>query len=371
MGAIFTGRLIVMCFLGSALCLAASNSKSAETPRPLWSLDLVENLKDAARNPPGIAFLDNDRLLVHEVDFDTSQLSSRQSPDISTPFRLRTSVIDVHSGKTVLTREWGTRSSGSTVEVTSGGIIIRTGDVLRLCSKELVELQQLAIPSVPYEGWEIRISPSGKTVLLNHYHLNRQEFVDSSRLRVLDGDTLKTKFHWAESGLIGNYEITDRLIAATRLGHGQVIATEFGTGIWKPLYELSGENCAPGLSQHFVTNTSMVCGGRKKIAVSSTSGEVLFQDALVKGEGPVRKMEIAQDGHTAAAMLENFSDIWDTGGHITSLRAAVYDLSARKRVMTVVVSPPPKHRYDAALSPDGSKLAILNDHTVSLYAVAH
>jgi hypothetical protein len=364
--------MIATCALASALCVASSNSKNAETPRPLWSLDLVENLKDAGRNPPGIAFLDNDRLIVHEVDVDTSQLSSRESPDISSPFRLRTSIIDANSGKTVLTKEWGARSRSTSLQVTSGGVVIRTGDVLRLCSRDLKELHQLAIPTVPFEGWEIRVSPTGRTVLLNDRHLNRWQSISSSRLQVLDGDTFNTKFDWTESALIGNYGITDRLIAATPFGsRRQVIATEFGTGIWKPIYDLSGENCAPGLSQHFVTDTLMVCGGRKDITVSSTSGEVLFQDALAKNEGFVREFEIAQDGHTVAAMLENFSDIWDTGGHISSLRALVYDLSARKRVMTIVVSPPPKHRYDAALSPDGSKLAILNDHRVSLYAVAH
>jgi hypothetical protein len=80
------------------------------------------------------------------------------------------------------------------------------------------------------------------------------------------------------------------------------------------------------------------------------------------------KVAPAQDGQHVAVMIENFRDFWDTGGRIISLRAAVYDLSAKKSVMTVSVSPP-KYYYDVALSPDGSKLAILSDDTVSVYSV--
>jgi hypothetical protein len=38
-------------------------------------------------------------------------------------------------------------------------------------------------------------------------------------------------------------------------------------------------------------------------------------------------------------------------------------------VLTAEVSPLPKRDYDFSLSPDGSKLAILNDRKVSVYSV--
>jgi len=54
---------------------------------------------------------------------------------------------------------------------------------------------------------------------------------------------------------------------------------------------------------------------------------------------------------------------------LTGLQVAVYDLSRKQRVFTVDVDPFPKNDYDFALSPNGSKLAVLNDRRVSVYSV--
>jgi hypothetical protein len=54
---------------------------------------------------------------------------------------------------------------------------------------------------------------------------------------------------------------------------------------------------------------------------------------------------------------------------ITARIIGVYDLSERKWVFTADVIPLPNNDYDFALSPDGSKLAILNDRKISVYAV--
>jgi len=111
-----------------------------------------------------------------------------------------------------------------------------------------------------------------------------------------------------------------------------------------------------------------VCASRDFV-MSSTTGKVLMTDAFAKSEGNSAKIAIAQNGSDAAVLIQNFRDIFDTGGHIVSLHAAVYDLAHKKRIMTVAISPPPKYDYGVALSPDGSKLAILSDRTVCLYPV--
>jgi Tol biopolymer transport system component len=60
---------------------------------------------------------------------------------------------------------------------------------------------------------------------------------------------------------------------------------------------------------------------------------------------------------------------FDTDVRRIGNQIAVYDLSSRERVLTVDVVPLPKNAYDFALSPDGSKLAILNDRKVSVCSV--
>ena len=355
------------------ICVAAPSRggelNEASTPTPVWSADVVQDLSDVGRNPPKLAFLDNGHLIVSQVTLDPSQLSSRKSVDTSSSFRLRLSVLDTSSGKIISTKEWGTRHLDTSVHVTSGGIVIRTGDLLRLCSKDFGEMATTPLSSDPNQGLEIRTSTTGKTVLLNTYHLNRTERVEFSRIDVLDGETLKPRITWVESpGIIDKFAITDKMIAAERCENGRrmVVAEAFGSGMWNPLFELGGGACSPARSGVFATESLLVCGSQEFV-MSSTNGDILMIDSFAKRNGSNTQMAAAQDGGYVAVLLEEVRDLWDTGGRITSMRALVYDLSAKKRVMTVSISPPPKHDYDVALSPDGSKLAILNDHKVILY----
>src|SRR5580704_8343058 len=91
----------------------AAQPKPNDCHVPLWSADVVQDptlrrtparakLIDSSR--AGVKFLDNDRLVVYEVDLQTSQLSSRESPNMSSPFRLRASILDARSGKKQLSK---------------------------------------------------------------------------------------------------------------------------------------------------------------------------------------------------------------------------------------------------------------------------
>lgn len=60
---------------------------------------------------------------------------------------------------------------------------------------------------------------------------------------------------------------------------------------------------------------------------------------------------------------------WLDTYHSVPEEVVVYDLIRRLRVLTVEVTSQPKGAYGFALSPDGSKLAILKDHVVSEYSI--
>jgi len=51
------------------------------------------------------------------------------------------------------------------------------------------------------------------------------------------------------------------------------------------------------------------------------------------------------------------------------LEIVAFDLNRRKQILKLNITPAPTDAYDFALSPDGSKLAVLEDREVSLYAI--
>jgi hypothetical protein len=58
------------------------------------------------------------------------------------------------------------------------------------------------------------------------------------------------------------------------------------------------------------------------------------------------------------------SETLDISSHMTARRIAVYDINAGKELASIPVSPKHRYRYEFDLSPDGRRLAVLEDDTV-------
>jgi hypothetical protein len=355
--------------------------ESLNSPSPVWSRDVVEDLFGFRnehkadwhkREFPGIVFLDNSRLLVYETD-PTGELASRVSPDVSSSHTLHMSVLNPDSGKVLLTKNWPTRAQGSYILATSGGVMVRTGEILRLCSPDFVQIRDVPLShSNGYERWEFRVSASRRTVLVQH---NTQS---STQLQVLDGSTFEVRRTWTEPRFYqATFSISDdemiRMIEPTRREHQLgVIVTKFGSEDWKPvLWRPLAKTCSG--APWFVTN-DLVMFGCTEVVLFTKESEVLMTDHLDKDDYPMLDMTSlaaapSENGNFAAVPVSHILGIaWDAD-HVTARYVMVYNLSRRARVLTVGITPLTKVHHAIALSPDGSKLAILNDRQVSVYSV--
>jgi len=370
---------VVLC-LFSLLGTRADHLKSSEAPDPLWSRDVIEYLSGlrnghardwAKTEPPGITFLDNSRLIVYETD-PNEQLASRISADISSSHTLHMSVLDSGSGKLLVAKDWPTRAHGSYCLVTSGGILIRTGEILRICSRDLVQIREVSLSSSKgYERWELRVSASGRTLLIQH---NTQS---STRLEVLDGSTFEVRQTWAEPTFfqvpssISDDEMIEPTYEKRRLG---VSIAKFGTADWKPIWWMPlPKTC--GNTPWFVTN-DLVMFGCTEVVLFTKEGKVLMTESLNKNDylmmdmiSPYFSAAPSENGEFAAVPVSHIRGIALDMSRDTAQQVMVYNLLRRMRVLTVNVTPLTKMHYSIAMSPDGSKLAILNDKQVSVYSV--
>jgi hypothetical protein len=346
---------------------------------PVWSREVLADLGraegDIARFPDsnraGVVFLSNGQLVVYEVDLDTGQLSSRASPEISSPFRLRLSMLDAASGKLASSKEQGTRVHESAVLATTGGVLVKTGDVLKLYSQDLTQSRDVPLHLDQNGRFRVSVSASGKTVMLN------EVIQDSSKrfyshLAMLDAATLKIKYSWNESPpLYHHYSISDEGIAAVNLAGHFISVAAFGTSRWTRVAEPAGL-CASMNMPTLYTDQQFVYGCDKLIAVS-TEGHVLMTDSLPDGQVSSDKTTVARDGRFVAVSINTIGIKNrfrpEPSLRVTATQIAVYDLSLKRRVLTLNVEPQPKNDYDFALSPDGSLVAILNDRNVSVYSV--
>lgn len=279
----------------------------------------------------------------------------------------------------MLSREWGTRSAGTAIIANHRGVIVRTGETIRLLSSDFVELQKVQLQDIDHGGedvladWDMHISASRRSVLFNHYQVNLEKKASLSRFNVLDGDSFDLKHTWMETPALHDtaVSISDKAIAYVKHIHGRdrIFISEFARGNWKPLWDHPGEDCYDSNVFALIGDKSFIYACREFSLVSD--GHTLMRDKFGRGEWPVSgKLSVADNGRFIAISLSRIKTIHDVDlnpvDRLSELRVVVYDLVLKKRIQTVDISPLPQHYYDFALSPDGSELAILNDRNVSV-----
>jgi hypothetical protein len=269
------------------------------------------------------------------------------------------------------------------VHVTSGGVLVKTGGIVRLYSSDLAEARDLPIALDPNARIKTSVSASGRTIMLDRLPAkNLNSFSD--HFDVFDASTLTSRYSWNQSPpLYGAYSISDKGIVTSRT-HGKiVVSTEFGSSKWKVLLDDPHSPCI--VDRPTLVTDELLVVHCKDLIVLTTAGETYtlpivrdspenVQTAICEPyDGRIGdKTVVASGGRFVAMSLINIRVekhlLTEPRVCLTGMDVAVYDLSLKKRVLTATIDPLPKNDYDLALSPDGSKLAILNDRKVSVFS---
>lgn len=372
----------VLRFMAYVLISAASLSaetKPAKAP-VLWTGEIPHDMGNS-----GLSFDGNEKLLVYGVE-RTGQLSSRESPEISSAFQLHLSLLDARSGRLILSRDWGTRLYKSDLQVTAGGVLVQTGGVFRMYSSDLRQVRGLPIPHDPNGSFFASISASGKTIMVSHYFRKDDNYI--SHIYVLDAATLKVRYSWDQYPPLFHASLSDNKFAESR--GGVMIVTEFGsTNPTKviPVITNKKPGCAAGvIGPKVISDAWMLQRDCKQVLLwgdpgdepepldaFNGSGVTAAPGTACKSYSPAMsaKVAIASDNPQFVALTLPDLKIKkpllaERRTCLDELVIAVYDLSLKKTILTLSVDPLPT---DFALSPDGSMLAVLNGGNVSVYSV--
>jgi hypothetical protein len=360
-----------------ASCLSFSSAAQLKRPdcaSPIWSTDVVSNLTGARTasqgllidtNRAGLSFFGDQRLAVYEVDLD-SELSSRRSVDVSSAFRLHASVLDADTGKLLFIKDWPTRTHNSWIRKTGGGLLVRTGEVLREYSDNFTQVGELALTGT--DSCIPSVSPTGNTVMINCV----DQKLKVSHFDVLDGTTFMLKYAWTESPpLYHSYSISDTGIATADFNQQHILTSKFGSRVWETFGEPFGEGCVSVPS--LVSDNQLAMLACNKLFLSSAKSHLEVLDRMVGFNPSSDKIAVSETGRFAALSLNRIEVkkhlFSEASEHLAAIRIMVYDLYLKRRIMDVEVTPLAKADYDFTLSSNGSKLAILNDRKVTVCPV--
>jgi hypothetical protein len=295
-------------------------------------------------------------------------LSSHDSSDTNLPLRLRALFLDASTGKVMSTQAWPSESRFAGIVATNdGNFITQRGVVLTLYSPDAKEVRRLSLPPIQQDlwGWVAHPSPTGRNILFATPNLTT---TDQTPWIWVDASTLEVARSWreAQSGWVGISDDTISMIACSfhvyRCDPGvevRGLATE-----WKTIAPIERR---PQSSPRFLNKDTIFLSGHPWKLLQTDGKVILNENAPFEGSTAISSssgqrfvVPFFQSKGGVAAL--------DIGAHGELKTISVYDAPFHERSYRLEVKGPKiKELAQLALSPDGSKLAILYDESVYLF----
>jgi hypothetical protein len=365
---------------------ARGGEESYSTISPAHRIDLKSVLKaDAvpqlgAREAPWVPiitlhFLDNERLaatFVIPAKKTAPKLATRAQEDGSSPFRVRTAVINASTGRVLATPEWPSNSrAAGIISADDRGFVTQTGGKLTLVSPELKAVKQMNLPTCAVDNgkasggdWSPSASWSGRRALLISGPVWSKScwlWIDTERLQVLAS--------WQDERTGAVAVSDDRLVL-------QPFGRHFGdpplplkvampAGDWKAIPETLNASTpqfvGPDLV-YFHRPQAIDHPDPAEALLIRTDGSVLFRlETTPKGWVPGRAA-VSRTGIRFVILqgqMKGGVQGLDIAGHSILKEFLVYDSLSQVSSYTIQVRESKAKNGSASPSPDGRHLAVL------------
>jgi hypothetical protein len=373
-----------------ALILLFTLASTTRSPHELWKLKLTGQAGIGSFNrtgtgqwlsQEGVVFVSPDRVVIYQVNRNPNgtRLAKRDASGGSGNFILLATVLNAHTGQEIRHMQFLTASDYSSILPTHhGNFIVRTGNLLSLFSPNFNPLLARELPltkEAPIDYWEVRVTPSGKQVVLVHQQVfegpasstsGKDAAKNNSKadIEILDGDTLKTLRELHLPYYLPTWSAQEGFLLTTP-PKTPVSDGEFGTvdfeGHWsalRPSWEHAEFGC--GYKMDPLDHDLMVARGCAGLLVFSRSGHKLLELPPHSWE---RFVSVAGADQYLAVQTDEFVEPVDKPPSWQPSGIQVYDLKSRERIAFAKV------RKDAvcyAISPEGL-LAVLEGDVLKLY----
>lgn len=381
------------------LCLLTSAAVATASPRlatvmPAWHVELrsaiggtplpyVYGGRYEIKNPlpmTSLWFTDNETLVAtfviqHRVR--TSEPAHRSGTnDTSLPLLLRAIFLDPATGKVTANIAWPTEHRYSKIVAAyDRRLVVQRGNELTLYSPELSVLRELRLPQIKVYAahWSASPSPTAKNILFTAPLDQR-----TACWLWVNALTLQIVREWDKQPGVAGLSISDDKIAEitsceiTPCGTASVRVRGLLTD-WETIATSGHE------SLQFVNQDLLFLAGDafpidfRPMRLIRLNGQVLFSEPQVRASSGRRwGSPVVSAGGTKLVI-----PFYQTKGRIAALdvsgqevlkKLLVYDVSADGQPHTLTVVGPDVNGYGGmALSPDGSKLAVLDGETLELF----
>jgi hypothetical protein len=369
-------RLLVLCFLTSALGIAGTEQ---QTIAPAWRTDLRGALGTSPvpvsfghvgehKGEPvtSLRFTDNDTVVATFVtrEDERPSLSTRGS-DANLPLRLRGIFLNAAAGSIKGNSSWGSESTAAMIVAAHDGkFVTQSGSELTLYGPDLKVLRSVRLPQLPEYEWAGYPSPSGRNILfLSPVLVDRRE----PRSWIwLETNTLQPLLSWKEP-VEAPLTVADDKIAEVACAFPphkylpRVQVRDF-SGDWRVIATGSGY-----YGSQFINQDLLGVWGGDLLTLMVPDGKVISSRNL-KGAGV---LVTSAGGERFVVPIFNVKGrvaALDISGHSLLKRLMLYDIPSHSwSYMLELKGANIRDVMKFALSPNGSRLAVLNNEVLYLF----
>ncbi|HEX4425214.1 MAG TPA: hypothetical protein VH079_07430 [Terriglobales bacterium] len=359
--------------LGGLLWLiACAHAAFAGAPKLIRTLDLNSEFCDVKwqqLNVPreGMAFITEDQLLVYTICRDNVALSIRDHFQASNPFHLKAVIVDISTGAIRKHFDLPTHGYGSGIQVThDGNLLIHRDNVLDLTDTEGKFLTGSRVSRTGlYDFITVATSPTEDLLSL-------VDFPDApgtpNGTAVIDSRNLKVLHQWHDDADVGNIASSTTMTVRTAVHGSSLLTRAFGQSAWtNVLLGPMGGIYSP----IFLTDSeyAVLDGAQSAVLVFKPFGMIA---AKLKVWSPMA-LNVSRDGQifgVAWGSMRRFNQA--TGGlEAGNTGVDLYDATSLQKIGSIDIHPTPYFDFVIAISPHGSKLAIIDSMKVSILEVPH
>ncbi|HEY4818313.1 MAG TPA: hypothetical protein VIH67_12850 [Candidatus Acidoferrum sp.] len=364
--------------LSSVVSFPVVSLFSADDRAPILSLDLrtfgylppvaERDLRYYSFLRGADTFLDDQTLAVSFFKKNEHPGLSRRDGTPGSEVVFHTVFLDPSTGRVRDQRTWGNAGNSTTLQAFhDGSFFVQDGEWVRLYSNELQEVlkKNMDVPGdIPAR---FTVSPSGRAV----YEF--QEALDAkrgwlTRIDVLDPASLASKKLKVTPGhrdetvsdtevvysLAGAFEVPLRLFVYRADDSAPPKSPRLFEQTSGMAEDIAESRCK---SAAFVSNSVMAVTGDCSHLMLITAGRKIA-DLYAPEYRFGGEVQPSRDGRRFAFARAKAED---SPTHVKNMELCVYDLTDKKIVFSLPVSPLPQHKLAFALSPDGSLLASQTD----------
>jgi hypothetical protein len=340
---------------------------AADVPKLLLSIDLKgefcpETLQQYNIPLAGVDFISENEVLVYTIcRIDGIALSRRDRFQTTDPYHVKSVIVNALTGAIERRFDWPTHGGGSGLRAThAGDLLLHRDNLLELFSSDGRALARLQVTrSSTDDGTFVWVSPTGDVMAVSQGPIeaakNHALILNSRNLRILEG--------WQDNADAWNLAASPRAAVRSAL-HGKLLVMRaLPSGGWKTIRAEAIPSIATPL---FI--------GDLEFAVPVHEGMLLYdissqRETTLPCSSPIR-VAISRDASTLGAVWMKFAGRGDLGRpKPVSAGVDLYRLASNRRLVSMVVKPNPSFGLDVGISPNGSKLAIVDHLSVSLFEI--